>query len=158
MVASDSSQTRITDYHSILNVIEQLTIENQTLSDLLRHVNIHEEVPSCSLMPVLKQIISNAEKNAEKLPCGRRHPEVLKKFCIALFIYAGLVAYDFLQQNLSQALPSLPTIRRIVHSQYKTMNEGDFQFDDLVTHITQHKAPSIITIGEDATRIICRVR
>ena len=37
------------------------------------------------------------------------------------------------------------------------MNEGDFQFDDLVAHITQHKAPSIITIGEDATRIICRV-
>ena len=119
LVASDSSQTRITDYHSILNDIERLTIENRTLSDLLRHVNIHEEMPSCSLTPVLKQIISNAEKNAERLPHGRRHPEVLKKFSIALFIYAGPVAYEFLQQNLPQALPSLPTIRRIVHSQLR---------------------------------------
>ena len=38
-----------------------------------------EQVVECSFTPVLKQIIANAEKNASRLPVGRRHPEILFK-------------------------------------------------------------------------------
>ena len=62
-----------------------------------------------------------------------------------------------MQTNLHQALPSLRTIQRIVHAQYKTINEGEFNFDGLATHLAQHKASNIISIGEDATRVISRV-
>ena len=37
------------------------------------------------------------------------------------------------------------------------MNEGEFRFDGLAAHIAQHNTVSVVSIGEDATRIICRV-
>ena len=113
-----------------------------------------EEMP---FSPVLKQIIANAERNATALPQAKRHPEILLKIATALLIYAGPLAYNFLQKNLHQALPSLRTVKRIVHASYDTMNEGEFRFDGLAAHIGKHKTVSLVTIGKDATRIICRV-
>lgn len=40
----------------------------------------------------------------------------------APFIYCGPLAYDFLHQNMSQALPSLRTVQRIIHAQYRTLH------------------------------------
>ena len=37
------------------------------------------------------------------------------------------------------------------------MNEGSFRFEELKKHLDQYKAPSVISIGEDATRIVGRV-
>ena len=152
-----SDQTQVTDYFSVLNEIEQLTRENERLSYLLQSQCTKTSDVSCSFSPVLKQIISNAEANGHRLPHRRQHPEVLKKFSTSLFIYTGPLAYDFLQRNPSCALPSLRTVQRQVQTEYKTINEGEFRFDSLVAHLAQHSAPSIITVGEDATRVISRV-
>ena len=94
-----SDQTQITDYFSVLNEIEHLTRENVRLSNLLQSQSTEFKPDSgiCSFSPVLRQIISNAEKNTHRLPHGQRHPEVLKKFATSLFIYTGPLAYDFLQ-------------------------------------------------------------
>ena len=99
----------------------------------------------------------NAEKNAGNSKHGYRHTEIVKKFAIALFIYSGPLAYDFLQHNLSQALPSLRTVRRLVYSEYKTITEGEFRFDELETYLNKHNAPKVISLGEDATRVVSRV-
>ena len=48
-----------------------------------------------NLHPLLKHLLLNTERNAEKLPQQRRHEELLKKFSTSLFIYAGPMAYDF---------------------------------------------------------------
>ena len=77
-------------------------------------------------LTMLKQIIINAEKNLGKQSKGRRHPVVLKKFCIALFIYTGPLAYEFLHQNMPEALACLRTIQAAVYLEYKTINEGQF--------------------------------
>ena len=58
---------------------------------------------------------------------------------------------------MSQALPSLRSVQRIILFQYKTMYKGTYRFDDLSKHITDHKAPRMVSIGEDATRVIGRV-
>ena len=150
--AEHVDQTRITDYYGLIDDIQRLMPKHDVLSTL--------KVQEQDAMPfsvVLKTIIANAERNANVLPHGKRHPEVLKKFATALFIYAGPLAYDFLQQNLHQALPSLRTVQRIVHAHYKTINEGEFDYDGLVCHIAQYKTTKMITIGEDATRVISRV-
>ncbi len=157
-IGHTDSQTHITDYYPILEDIERLTLKNKKLSFLLQQEATKEEPSKLSLTMVLKQIVSNAERNAERLPAGRRHSEVVKKFATSLFIYAGASAYSFLQQNLRHALPSMRTIQRSVYSEYKTMNEGEFRFDELVVHLSQHKAPKVITVGEDATRVIARVQ
>ena len=83
--------------------------------------------------------------------------EILKKFATALFIYCGPLSYEFIHQNMCQALPSLRSVQQIIRSQYKIMDEGTFRFDDLSKHITDYNAPRIVSIGEDATRVIGRV-
>ena len=152
-------QTKIIDFFSITNEIDQLTTENKKLQHLLRsnECEMSPDLLLSSCTPILRQLMSNAEKNASKLPHGRRHSDKLKKFATSLFIYAGPLAYDFLQQNLSQALPFLRTVQRLVHSDYKTISEGKFRFDELVEHIAKHNGPNIVSIGEDATRVISRV-
>jgi len=55
------------------------------------------------------------------------------------------------------ALPSLRTIQRQVYSEYHHISEGELQFDGLASHLTKHKAPFVVSISEDATRIISRV-
>ena len=156
-VQSDPAQTKIIDYVSIVNEIERLTIENEKLVHMLYQKESNGSPMLHSCTPILKQIVANAEKNASKLPHGRRHPEIMKKFATALFIYAGPLAYDFLQNNLSQVLPCLRTVQRIVHSEYETLSEGEFRFDDLSKHIDIYNAPRLISVGEDATRVISRV-
>ena len=107
---------------------------------------------------ILKQLLSNAIKNSDKAPKGRRHDIVIKKFAISLFILSGPMAYNFFYQNFSEALPSLRTVQRIINSEYHKISEGEFRFDDLVKHIDLYKAPKVISVGEDATRVISRVQ
>ena len=79
------------------------------------------------------------------------------KFSTALFIYCGPLSYEFIQQNMQEALPSLRTVQRLIHREYKTLDEGKFRFDELLSHINQHKALQVVSISEDATRVIRRV-
>ena len=128
------------------------------LSGMLEHLTNQETgAEEFIFTPVLKCIISNAEKNATQLPKRRRHPDILKKFCTSLLIYSGPLAYEFMQQNLPQVLPCLQTVQQVIHSEYKTVSEGDFRFDDLLQHIKQHKAPMVESVAEDGTRVIARV-
>ena len=99
----------------------------------------------------------NAEKNVCKYPTQVRHSEIIKKFATALFIYCGPLSYEFIHQNMHEALPSLRTVQRIIHAEYKTLDEGMFRFDDLSRHIVEYKATKVVSIGEDATRVITRV-
>ena len=106
--AESQGQTLITSYYSIIDNIEYLSKENKKLADTIQYLRVHDQQSTStenpSFGPVLKCIIINAEKNASKLPTGRRHPEILKKFSTALFIFDGPLAYEFIQQNLPQAL------------------------------------------------------
>ena len=67
------------------------------------------------------------------------------------------MAYEFIHQNMPEALPSLRTVQNIVHSHYKTLDEGQFRFDDLAQYLQQLGVPKIVSVGEDATRVIARI-
>ena len=41
--------------------------------------------------------------------------------------------------------------------EFNVISEGEFRFDKLLEHINRHQLSGIVTIGEDATRIISRV-
>ena len=139
--------------------IGSLAVENEKLSALLQQ-NMRKDADqpfSLSVTPVLKQLVSNAQKNAERLPSGRRHSEIIKKFATSLLIYAGPLAYDFLHENIPKALPSLRSIQRVICTEYQTIAEGNFRFKELANHLVQHKASNVVSIGEDATRIIAHI-
>ena len=67
------------------------------------------------------------------------------------------MAYDFIHRNMPEALPSLRTVQRVAASQHPPIREGDFRYDELVEHLRSHEAPMVVSIGEDATRLISRV-
>ena len=67
------------------------------------------------------------------------------------------MAYDFVHSNMPEALPSLRTVQRTVTRSYKSLYEGEFQYDALVAHLKAYDAPMVVTVGEDATRVISRV-
>lgn len=161
---SDQNQSLIEDYGFVIDEIEQLTHENKILRDLVKTIDKQlKQVSkptssSLSSFPIMLQhLIKNAEKNVGKAPKGRRHLEVIKNFAISLFIYTGPMAYNFLQQNITIALPSLRTIQSQVYSEYRVISEGEFRFDELSEHLKRYKLSGIVTIGEDATRVISRV-
>ena len=106
---------------------------------------------------LFRQLMLNAEKNLEKLPKQRRHQQLLQKFSISLFIYCGPLAYDFIHSNMPEALPSLRTVQRELSCEYQPIHEGEFRFKELLTHLNAYESPKVISIGEDATRVISRV-
>ena len=79
--------------------------------------------------------MENATNNVGKEKRQRQHPEVLKKFATLIDINAGSIAYQFIQGNIPEALPSLRTVQEIVHSQYEHFCEGHFHFDELRVYL-----------------------
>ena len=102
----------------------------------------------------LRKIMANAQQNSAIAPQSRRFEDVIVKFALSLLIYAGPSAYCFVQSNMSQALPSLQTVQRKIHKEYLQLSEGEFRFNE---HLRRYKSPPIVSIGEDATRIIAKI-
>ena len=99
---------------------------------------------------MLQHPISNAAKNAERVPEGRRHLEIIKKFATSLFIYTcRTISLPFLQQKVTMALPSLRSVQGYIYSEYNIINEGVFRFDELSNHIKRYNLSGLVTIGED---------
>ena len=157
--ASDPNQQKITSFMQIVDRMTKLIEETPEIMGIMETVTQDQgrERDISTVSPLLKQLLLNAERNVQKFPHQRRHEEVLKKFATSLFIFSGPLAYEFLQQNLPEALPSLRTVQRIVSSEYRPLHEGEFRFDELLAHLTSYKAPKVVAIGEDATRVISRV-
>ena len=49
----------------------------------------------------------------------------MKKFATSLLIYAGPLAYNFLQQNMPEALPCIRTIQNLIYSEYHPIQEEE---------------------------------
>jgi len=63
-----------------------------------------------------------------------------------------------MHSNIPQALPSLRTVQRFVVKDSQPIHEGVFRFDELLNHLNAFKCPKIVSIGEDATRVINKVQ
>jgi hypothetical protein len=155
--AGDSQQEKITTYLKVVDEISFLAKRNEKLNSILKQALTPQSTitnPKCKITPILHHIMENAMKNFDRRENGRRHSSVLKKFATILLINAGPMAYDFIQRNMSEALPSLRTVQGIINSDYQQFREGAFRFDELLNHLYKHNAPLLVTVAEDATRII----
>ena len=50
------------------------------------------------------------------------------------------------------------TIQMSIHAEYKTIDEGSLRFDEVKKHLDRYKTSTVISIGEDATRVVGRVQ
>ena len=160
--SNDPSQTRITDHMRLLDEVRYLLNKNKQLSDLICKQSIFKPElsasPTSELGSLLQKMLKNIQNNSGKHASQRRHDAVIRKFVTALYyILSGSMAYEFIQQNLPQALPSLRTVQTIVQTQYSHIEEGVFRYKELVEHLNKHDLPYLVSIAEDATRIINRI-
>ena len=75
-----------------------------------------------------------------------RDTQKYSRSLLQLFLFMLAISIRVFTKKLHQALPSLRTIQHIAHAQYKTINEGEFNFDGLANHLAQHKASNIILL------------
>jgi len=134
----------------LLNQIDKLIFENKQLlkfiqPELTKHTNKLSANSQKFTSTFLNKLFENLIKNADRNPHGYHHNEVITKFAISLFIWLEPVAYEFLDKNLLEAIPSISLIRNKIHSQYSHISEGEFMLDELVTHLQQFKCPMIVS-------------
>jgi hypothetical protein len=148
-------------HHSFFSLVDQIEVllkENEKLSCMISsQESAGQDRLDVMLSSVLKRKLLNAESNSQKFAKHRRYDSVLTKFATSLFIFAGPLAYNFVQSNMPNALPSLRTVQRKVNSDYQVILEGEFRFDELLLHLKNYNSPLIVSIGEDATRLNARV-
>lgn len=64
---------------------------------------------NCAFSKILRELVSSALQNANKVPTARRYSEVLTNFSMYMYILSGTAAYEVLAANLP--LPKVSTIR-----------------------------------------------
>ena len=101
--------------------------------------------------------MENAQRNCSIMSQGRRHSEIMKKFSLSLLLMIGPSAYKLMYINMPEAFPSLSTVEREANKHYQPLKEGEFLFDKLLTHLDAYNAPHVISISEDATRVVSRI-
>ena len=59
---------------------------------------------------------------------------------------------------MPRALPCLRTVQRYVSTDYSPIQEGSFRFDELLVHLKAFNCLKIVSLAEDATRVIRKVQ
>ena len=154
-LSASKNSHKITEYVPIVNQIDKLILENKQLSTFINS-NLQPSKPSQVIFnsAFLQKLYENSVINASRKPNGHRHNEIVIKFSTSLFIWSGPIAYEFLHRNMPAAIPSISLIRNKIHSQYTDIPEGIFRFDELVLHLQRFKCPFVVSMSEDANRII----
>lgn len=106
---------------------------------------------------LFKKLMANTQRNCSTMPQGRRHNEIMKKFSLSLLLMTGPSAYNLIHANMPEAFPSLSTVQREANKHYQPIKEGEFLFDKLLAHLDAYNAPRIISVSEDATRVVSRI-
>ena len=142
LLKHDPSQMRLTQYYDLINQIDLLTKSTPELTKAFNKASIERSkilnTSSLHRKPLefqsfFQKIVCNADNNACKQLQGRRHCEIVKS--LPLYLYAGSMAYNLVQQNMTTALPCLRTVQRNLHSEYHPLSEGNFQFEELLNHL-----------------------
>lgn len=105
---------------------------------------------------ILNLLIKSSERNCRtEKSQGNRYDEVLKLFCVYMFMFCGRYAYETLQSNMS--LPSISSISKYLKSNGPLIKEGELRSLQLKKYLEQFQIKHV-WISEDATRITARIQ
>lgn len=107
---------------------------------------------------LLNKLIEAADRNATRKKGGYRFENDEKSFATYLRMISGPLAYDTIQKNLPSALPSLSSTNRYIRKMNSPIIEGIFRCNELQLFLEQRKLPKVVSLSEDATRIVGRVQ
>lgn len=106
----------------------------------------------------LNLLLRTANDNSERTMQRYRFPNEIKSFCSYFRLLRGPLSYNVLQNNLNLALPSLPSVNRYLQQRNGSVTEGVLRCSELLFYLEERKLPKIISLSEDATRIVGRIQ
>lgn len=106
----------------------------------------------------LKKLLLTSSQNVLREKGGYRYDKELQSFAMVFRLLSGPLAYDTLQKNLSCALPALSSVNRYTHKSNCRVNEGVLRCEELLQYLEERKLEKVVSLAEDATRIVGRVQ
>lgn len=128
---------------------------NQPIEDLQ---NAFAECSVVNRPHLLNKLIETADKNVQTKPGGYRFGNDEKSLATYLRMLVGPLAYETIHRNLTTALPSLSSTNRYVQKMNCRVNEGILRCNELNLFLEYRNWPKIVSLSEDATRIVGRVQ
>lgn len=107
---------------------------------------------------LLKKLVSSATQNLVRHKNGYRYDGEIQSFSMVFRLLSGPLAYETLQKNLSCTLPSLPSVNRYIYKSNYRAVEGALRCDELLQYLEERNLEKVVTLSEDATRIVGRVQ
>lgn len=108
--------------------------------------------------PFLHMLTSAANQNSKTKKGGYRYENNIKKYATCIRMIAGPLAYETLQKNLPYSLPSLSSTNRYIQKTNCRIIEGVLRCEELLQFLNERKLEKVVTMSEDATRIVGRVQ
>lgn len=119
-------------------------------------VKTNAQIMECPTNFFLNRLVSTANQNATRQKNGYRYDVDIRRIASYLRMITGRLGYESIQKNLESALPSLPSTNRYIQKSPCCVTEGILRSHELLLYLNERNAPLIVTISEDATRIVGR--
>lgn len=110
-----------------------------------------EETFKIKLSVFLRKLLNNVVVENFK-QTENSFDEFTKKISIYLFYTAGRLAYETLNSNLKNSLPSISTLNRYIENKSLQL-EGDFDFQGLSEFLERRDLPKLVWISEEEEKL-----
>lgn len=107
---------------------------------------------------LLKRSIMTADRNSNRNKQGFRYDRSEMLFASYVRMITGPLGYETIQKNLEAALPSLLLTNRHIRKFNCHITEAILRCDELQVYLEERKLPLVVSLAEDATRIMDRVQ
>lgn len=110
------------------------------------------------LKALLQSYFENVKKELNSH--GSRYTSETKFFAIYMFLVSGPLAYQTLRANLTYCMPATNSVRAYIHKHTRESNirEGVLRCQELRDYLDKNDLPLVVSLSEDATRIINRIQ
>lgn len=103
-------------------------------------------------------LLKTANRNSSREKGGYRYDSEIKQYASYLRMICGPLAYETIQRNLECALPALSSTNRYILKSNCNISEGILRNEELLLYLKKRNLPLVVSLSEDATRIIGRVQ
>ncbi|CAF1300736.1 unnamed protein product [Rotaria sordida] len=104
----------------------------------------------------LALFLDNIANNLSRSKNAYRYNEPVLRFSLSFHVLSGKTGYEFVRMNLPGSLPALSTLQGLPLNKELRINEAEFRFDSLATHMNSLKT-NIAFAAEDCTAVIKKI-
>lgn len=106
----------------------------------------------------LESLKNANEKNKNKRKQGYRYDEEVMGMAVYNRMIAGPLGYQQYSLNLGATLPSISAVNKHISKEKAELVEGVLRANELLKYLNERNLPKIVSLSEDATRIVGRVQ